>query len=104
MSSSLNDASPRRLRRPAALAALCLVTIGVSVLLAHEGHAPLPTKGVQVDVASGHLLLTPAARDSLAVTTAEVEVKPVEGRILAYATIDLPWTHHGLPPPASQGG
>lgn len=96
MSSSLNDASPRRLRRPAALAAICLVTIGVTVLLAHEGHAPLPTKGVQVDVARGHLLLTPAARDSLAVTTAEVEVRPVEGRILAYATIDLPWTHHGF--------
>lgn len=80
----------------AALAAACLLTVGVTVLLAHEGHAPLPTKGVQVDVERGHLLLTPAARDGLAVTTAEVEVRPVEGSLLAYATVELPWTHHGF--------
>ena len=86
----------RRLRRPAALATVCLVTVGVTVLLAHEGHAPLPTKGVQVDVARGQLLLTPAARDGLAVSTAEVEVRPVEGTLLAYATVELPWTHHGF--------
>lgn len=88
-------ATSRCLRRPATLAAACLLTVGVTVLLAHEGHAPLPTKGVQVDVARGHLLLTPAARDALAVTTAEVEVRPVEGSLLAYATVELPWTHHG---------
>jgi RND family efflux transporter MFP subunit len=78
------------------LASACLLTVGVTVLLAHEGHAPLPTKGVQVDVARGHLLLTPAARDGLAVSTAEVEVRPVEGTLLAYATVELPWTHHGF--------
>lgn len=64
--------------------------------MAHEGHAPLPTKGVQVDVARGHLLLTPAARDSLAVMTADVEESPVEGTLLAYAAVELPWTHHGF--------
>lgn len=88
--------APRRLARPALLASACLVTVGVTVLLAHEGHAPLPTKGVQVDVAAGKLVLTPAARDSLAVSTADVEVRPVEGRLLAYATVVLPWTHHGF--------
>jgi RND family efflux transporter MFP subunit len=51
---------------------------------------------VQVDVARGHLLLTPVARDSLAVSTSEVEVRPVEGKLLAYATVELPWTHHGF--------
>lgn len=86
----------RRLTRPAVLASVCLATVGVTVLLAHEGHAPLPTKGVQVDAARGHLLLTPAARNSLAVSTAEVEVTPVEGKLLAYATVELPWTHHGF--------
>jgi cobalt-zinc-cadmium efflux system membrane fusion protein len=86
----------RRFVRRAALASACLVTAGVTVLLAHEGHAPLPTKGVQVDVARGQLLLTPAARDSLAVSTAEVEVTAVEGRLLAYATVELPWTQHGF--------
>ncbi len=86
----------RRLARPAALASACLLTVGATILLAHEGHAPLPTKGVQVDVARGHLLLTPAARDSLAVTTADVEVRPVEGKLLAYATVALPWMNHGF--------
>ena len=86
----------RRFVRPAALATACLLTVGVTVLLAHEGHAPLPTKGVQVDVARGHLLLTPAARDSLAVSTAEVEVRPVEGTLLAYAAVELPWKQHGF--------
>lgn len=85
-----------RLSRRSSLALMLLLTVGVTVLLAHEGHVPLPTKGVQVDVARGHLLLTPAARDSLAVTTAEVEVRPVEGTLLAYATVELPWTHHGF--------
>ncbi|MBX7106162.1 MAG: efflux RND transporter periplasmic adaptor subunit [Gemmataceae bacterium] len=85
-----------RLSHPAVFAIAALLTVGVTVLLAHEGHAPLPTKGIQVDVARGHLLLTPAARDSLAITTAEVEVKPVEGSLLAYATVELPWTHHGF--------
>jgi RND family efflux transporter MFP subunit len=87
---------PRRLRRPAAIAAAALLTVGATVLFAHEGHAPLPTKGVQVDAARGHLLLTPAARDGLAVETAEVEVRPVEETLLAYATVELPWTNHGF--------
>lgn len=87
---------PRRLARPAAIAAGCLLTVCVTVLLAHEGHAPLPTKGVQVDVERGHLLLTPDARDGLGVATAEVEVRAVEERLLAYATVVVPWTHHGF--------
>ncbi|MDP1804243.1 MAG: efflux RND transporter periplasmic adaptor subunit, partial [Acidimicrobiales bacterium] len=85
-----------KLRRRVGLAVCGLVTVFVTVVLAHEGHAPLPTKGVQVDVARGHLLLTTAARDALAVVTAEVEVRPVEGKLLAYATVELPWTHHGF--------
>jgi cobalt-zinc-cadmium efflux system membrane fusion protein len=97
MRPNVPDRPPRRrLARRAALTVTAALTVGVTVLLAHEGHAPLPTKGVQVDVARGHLLLTPAARDGLAVTTAEVEVRPVEGTLLAYATVELPWTHHGF--------
>lgn len=82
-------------RRPA-LAVASVLTVGVAVLLAHEGHAPLPTKGVQVDVARGRLLLTPAARDSLDVGTAEVDVRPVEGSLLAYAAVEVPWNRHGF--------
>lgn len=86
----------RRMTWVAAVALSLLLTVAVTVILAHEGHAPLPTKGVQVDIARGHLLLTPAARNSLAVSTAEVEVTPVEGKLLAYATVELPWTYHGF--------
>lgn len=96
MTKPADAARNRRVSRRAALAAACVLTVGVTVLLAHEGHAPLPTKGVQVDVARGHLLLTPAARDGLAVTTADVEVRAVEGKFLAYAAVELPWTHHGF--------
>ena len=42
-----------RLARNAALASGCLVTLAVGVVLAHEGHAPLPSKGAEVDVARG---------------------------------------------------
>jgi membrane fusion protein, heavy metal efflux system len=86
----------RTLGRRAYLACGLLLTLFVSVLLAHEGHTPLPTKGVQVDVERGHLLLTPAARDGLAVTTAEVDVRAVEGTLLAYAAVELHWSHHGF--------
>ncbi len=86
----------RRLRRQAGLALGCLLTVGVTVLLAHEGHAPLPTKGVQVDLARGHVLLTPAARDGLAVETAEVGERAVEESFLAYATVEVAWPNHGF--------
>ena len=88
--------SARTLTRPAAVASACLLTAGVAALFAHEGHAPLPTRGVQVDAARGHLLLTADARDGLGVTTAEVEARAVEGRVLAYATVVVPWTRHGF--------
>ena len=82
--------------RAKAVALTALLTVGVAALLAHEGHAPLPTRGVQVDVARGHLLLTADARDGLGVTTAEVESRAVEARVLAYATVVVPWTGHGF--------
>mgnify|MGYP000909101824 CR=1 FL=1 len=34
-----------------------LVTVAVTWLFAHEGHAPLPTKGAQVDVEKGRVVL-----------------------------------------------
>ena len=82
--------------RARAVALMALLTVGVAALLAHEGHAPLPTRGVQVDVARGHLLLSADARDGLGVATALVESRAVEERILAYATVVVPWTRHGF--------
>ncbi|MFO0936362.1 MAG: efflux RND transporter periplasmic adaptor subunit [Gemmataceae bacterium] len=87
---------PQRFSQRFSVSIIMLLTVGVTILLAHEGHAPLPTKGVQVDYARGHMLLTPAARDALAVTTAEVDIRSAENLLLAYANVELPWTHHGF--------
>jgi RND family efflux transporter MFP subunit len=72
-----------------------LLTVGAAVLFAHEGHAPLPTKGAQVDADRGHLLLTADARTSVDVDTAPVESRTVEEKVLAYATVSAPWRNHG---------
>lgn len=75
---------------------LLVLTVGVTWLWAHEGHAPLPTKGVQVDVEKGTLVLSPSARTSLDVRTAEVELRPMADKVLAYATLVSPWRQHAF--------
>jgi RND family efflux transporter MFP subunit len=77
-----------------ALAAL--LTVGAAVVLAHEGHAPLPTKGAQVDPEKGYLLLTADARSAVDVDTALVEPHLVEEKVLAYAVVSAPWRNHGF--------
>lgn len=75
----------------------CLVIIlGSKAGQAHEGHQPLPTKGVQIDLKAGHLTLSRAARDVLDVRTVEVRTGEVEGVVRAYATTVAPWTHHAF--------
>lgn len=59
--------------------------------IAHEGHAPLPTKGVQVDVVKGVITLSPDALKSLGLQTAPVEQRALEEKALAYATLVTPW-------------
>ena len=81
----------RRFPRRAGLAWGLLLSLGAAIVLAHEGHAPLPTKGAQVDPEKGHLVLTADARKSIDVETAVVESQSVEETILAYATITSPW-------------
>ena len=58
---------------------------------AHEGHAPLPTKGVQVDVQKGLITLSPEAQKSLGLRTAAVEQRELKEKALAYATLVMPW-------------
>ncbi|MBA4064529.1 MAG: hypothetical protein C0501_12610 [Isosphaera sp.] len=87
---------PRVFTRSRRLSLVALVTVGVAALLAHEGHAPLPTKGAQVDAVAGTLLLTADARSGIDVETAAVEVRPVEERVLAYASVAAPWRNHAF--------
>ena len=71
-----------------------LLTAGAAVIYAHEGHAPLPTKGAVADAEAGTLLLTADARSAIDVDTAAVELQAVEDRVLAYAAIAAPWSNH----------
>lgn len=65
-----------------------------SLAIAHEGHAPLPTKGVQVDVDKGLATLSADARNALGVETAEVVEGQVSERVMAYARVTVPWQQH----------
>jgi len=74
----------------AALIALC----SAKATLAHEGHAPLPTKGVQIDVDKGLATLSADAREALGVATQEVAEGAVPERVTAYARVAVPWQRH----------
>src|SRR5262245_41154552 len=74
--------------------AALLLTAMVGLVLAHEGHTPLPTKGAQIDVPRGLVTLSKDARDALDVATAEVAARPVEEALTAYATLVAPWQGH----------
>ncbi len=84
---------PSRLLAAKLAGLFCLLGI---VVWAHEGHAPLPSKGVEVDVKKGTILLTKSARDALGVKTAVVQKRPQEERLLAYANIVAPWAQRAF--------
>ena len=65
-------------------------------IAAHEGHKPLPTKGVEIEPQSGTLVLSASARDALAVKTEEVTERPVRRYLNAFGNLVVPWNSHGL--------
>jgi membrane fusion protein, heavy metal efflux system len=79
---------------------LSLVLVGIiataGVLLAHEGHAPLPTSGTQVDLVKGTVALSPEARAALDVGTADVGTDPPPVSILSYASLEATWQKHAF--------
>lgn len=83
----------RRIVGGAARAVLCW-SAWMSAARAHEGHAPLPSKGALVDVEQGTIVLSPQAQHSLRVETAEVVARKLERRNLAYAQLVAPWGKH----------
>lgn len=76
------------------LVPMLLLTLHAALAFGHEGHQPLPTKGVQIDLANGHLTLSRSARQVLDVQTVEVEQGTVESSIRAYSSVVVPWTRH----------
>lgn len=78
------------------VAALAIASVAGSRAVAHEGHAALPTKGTLVDLEQGTVFLSHEARDALGVKVAEAELQSVERSVLAYATLESPWTKHAF--------
>ncbi len=66
------------------------------VAIAHEGHQPLPTKGVQIDFEQGHLTLSKQAREILDVQAVEVSTEGIPKTFRAYATVVAPWMQHAF--------
>lgn len=62
----------------------------------HEGHQPLPTKGVQVDAKRGRITLSKPAREVLDVQTVQVEQRESSERLRAYASIVAPWNNDAV--------
>lgn len=78
------------------IGALLIVVCAARSAPAHEGHAALPTKGSQVDLAKGTIILSPEAHQSLGVETAEVTLRQPAETVLAYATLVVPWSRHAM--------
>lgn len=94
----------RRFRAPAlrALARMGGLLVGLTLAgpaphgRAHEGHEPLPAKGVLVDIKAGTIALSRAAHRALMIETAEVTTRPLDARTLAYARLVPAWNRHAF--------
>ncbi len=63
----------------------------MALVEAHEGHQPLPTKGVQVDIQRGQLTLSAQACNAIGLQTEEVKVGTVSSSLKVYAESVTPW-------------
>ncbi len=75
---------------------LVLICLCSEYVWAHEGHKPLPTRGMEVNTETGKMVLTRSARTILDVQTDEVRPQTVSQSLLAYGTLVSPWNHHAL--------
>ncbi len=75
---------------------LALAFVVCDRVAAHEGHKPLPTRGMEVDPKAGSMTLAKSAVDALDVRTAELGTQVVTQTILAYGALMSPWNQHAL--------
>lgn len=68
---------------------LWVIVLFPGAVLAHEGHEPLPTKGITVR--GDRLALSPSAAKAIGLTTSKVELADVSRTVRAAASIELPW-------------
>lgn len=89
----------RNIRVAARIAGLLLASWLAGPVLpsrAHEGHEPLPAKGVLVDAQAGTIALSRAAHAALRIATADVTTRPLQARTLAYARLVPAWNRHAF--------
>jgi cobalt-zinc-cadmium efflux system membrane fusion protein len=67
-----------------------------STASAHEGHAPLPSRGATVNAEKGTIILISDSRKALDVRTAGITTTPLPETSLAYVTLVAPWTKHAF--------
>lgn len=97
MSDKHSSLSARLVERAIILFLFLFVFVGeVAPTRAHEGHRPLPTRGMELNLDHGTIILTKSARDTLDVETTEVLARPVSEQILAYGSLQSPWNSHAL--------
>lgn len=88
---------PQPARPPIArILVACSLAGTVGTVRAHEGHEPLPTKGVVVDTERGTLALSRVAHRALAVETADVTGYAIDSRTTAYARLVPAWNRHAF--------
>lgn len=75
---------------------LSLVAVSSMPATAHEGHKPLPTRGMEVNTETGKMVLTKVARETLDVKTADIGPQNLSQSVLAYGTLVSPWSRHAL--------
>src|SRR4051812_22927538 len=95
--------STRRQRPPFAkttaigfiLVAVALASVlALDRALAHEGHAPLPTKGATVE--RDRVLLSEKARRSIGLESVKVTLGDLRRTVRAQARVELPWHQQAM--------
>lgn len=71
-----------------------LIGFNSSLITAHEGHAPLPSKGVTVE--GEQLLLSPGAIQAVGLKTVKIGLSDLQRTIRANARVELPWNTQAL--------
>lgn len=78
-------------RRQSVLVLIVSLCIFKNLLFAHEGHQPLPSKGVLVDTEKGHVTLSAEAAKAIGISTEEVSMGEVSSLITVFAETVAPW-------------
>jgi len=73
---------------------LAILLLLPGVALAHEGHAPLPTKGASVQ--GNRLMLSASASKAIGMQVGKVELAEVHRTVQAVGSIELPWSQQAF--------